>query len=303
MLPDYLNYCLTGIKKQEYTNATSTGMVNAVTHDWDWEIIDGLGYDRKLFHPLSQPGTVVGSLKEEISKEIGYSASVVLPATHDTASAVLAAPVEFGQAYISSGTWSLLGVEQKIARTDEASRLANYSNEGSINHTFRYQKNIMGLWMLQSVRKELGVTFPELMALGRSKGKKYTVDVNDSRFLSPESMIREICAAVGSELGAASVVRTIYDSLALSYQKAIEELEANTGATFGSIHIIGGGSRDELLNRLTAEATGKRIITGPVEATAIGNMIMQMVSTGEIKDVAAARDIIRSSFNIQEVQA
>ena len=116
-------------------------------------------------------------------------------------------------------------------------------------------------------------------------------------------MIREICAAVGSELGAASVVRTIYDSLALSYQKAIEELEANTGATFGSIHIIGGGSRDELLNRLTAEATGKRIITGPVEATAIGNMIMQMVSTGEIKDVAAARDIIRSSFNIQEVQA
>ena len=303
MLPDYLNYCLTGIKKQEYTNATSTGMVNAVTHDWDWEIIDGLGYDRKLFHPLSQPGTVVGSLKEEISKEIGYSASVVLPATHDTASAVLAAPVEFGQAYISSGTWSLLGVEQKIARTDEASRLANYSNEGSINHTFRYQKNIMGLWMLQSVRKELGDTFPELMALGRSKGKKYTVDVNDSRFLSPESMIREICAAVGSELGAASVVRTIYDSLALSYQKAIEELEANTGATFGSIHIIGGGSRGELLNRLTAEATGKRIITGPVEATAIGNMIMQMVSTGEIKDVAAARDIIRSSFNIQEVQA
>ena len=196
-----------------------------------------------------------------------------------------------------------MGVEQKIARTDEASRLANYSNEGSINHTFRYQKNIMGLWMLQSVRKELGVTFPELMVLGRSKGKKYTVDVNDSRFLSPESMIREICAAVGSELGAASVVRTIYDSLALSYQKAIEELEANTGATFGSIHIIGGGSRDELLNRLTAEATGKRIITGPVEATAIGNMIMQMVSTGEIKDVAAARDIIRSSFNIQEVQA
>lgn len=303
MLPDYLNYCLTGIKKQEYTNATSTGLVNAVTHDWDWEIIDSLGYDRKLFYPLSQPGTAVGSLKEEVCKEIGYSAVVLLPATHDTASAVLAAPVEFGQAYISSGTWSLLGVEQNKARTDEASRLANYSNEGSINHTFRYQKNIMGLWMLQRIRKELGVTFPELMALGRSKGKNYTVDVNDGRFLSPENMIREICSAVGSELGTASVVRTVYDSLALSYQKAIEELETNTGATFGSIHIIGGGSRDGLLNRLTAEATGKRIITGPVEATAIGNMIMQMVSTGEIKDVAAARDIIRSSFDIQEVQA
>lgn len=303
MLPDYLHYRLTGIKKQEYTNATSTGMVNAETHDWDWEIIDRLGYDRRLFRPLSQPGTVVGPLREEICREIGYSAVVVLPATHDTASAVLAAPVSFGQAYISSGTWSLLGVEQERAHTDEASRAANYSNEGSIGHTFRYQKNIMGLWMLQSVRKELGATFPELTALARSKSKKYVVDVNDGRFLAPKSMLREICAAVGAEIDAASVVRTVYDSLALSYQKAIRELEANTGAAFGSIHIIGGGSRDGLLNRLTAEATGKRIVTGPVEATAIGNMIMQMISAGEIEDVAAARQIIRNSFHIQEVKA
>lgn len=303
MLPDYLNYCLTGVKKQEYTNATSTGMVNARTHDWDFDIADILGYDRKLFRPLSQPGSVVGSLREEICKEVGYSAAVVLPATHDTASAVLAAPVPFGQPYISSGTWSLLGVEQNTARTDEASRTANYSNEGSVNHTFRYQKNIMGLWLLQSVRKELGVTFPELMTLGQSEGKKYIVDVNDERFLSPANMLREVCAAAGCGYSAAVAVRTIYDSLALSYRKAVAELEANTGAAFDSVHIIGGGSRDGFLNRLTAEATGKRVVTGPVEATAIGNMIMQMIGTGEIKDVASAREIIKSSFKIQEVQA
>ena len=302
MLPDYLNYCLTGVRRQEYTNATSTGMVNAKTHDWDDEIIAALGYDRSLFHPLAQPGAVVGSLKADICKEVGYSASVVLPATHDTASAVLAAPVSFGEPYISSGTWSLLGVEQTFARTDEGSRAANYSNEGSIRHTFRYQKNIMGLWMLQSVRKELGTTFPEMIEMARGRKKEYVVDVNDERFLSPASMSAEVRAAAGAELDAAGVVRTVYDSLALSYKQAVDELEANTGATFGSIHIIGGGSRDSLLNRLTAEATGKRIVTGPVEATAIGNMIMQMISAGEIEDVAAARNIIRNSFDIQEVQ-
>lgn len=302
MLPDYLNYCLTGVRRQEYTNATSTGMVNAKTHEWDDEIVAALGYDRKLFRPLSQPGTVVGGLKADIAKKVGYNATVLLPATHDTASAVLAAPVAFGEPYISSGTWSLLGVEQQFARTDEGSRAANYSNEGSIRHTFRYQKNIMGLWMLQSVRKELGTTFPEMIEMARARQKKYVVDVNDERFLSPVSMMAEVCAASGCAPDAAEVVRTIYDSLALSYKQAVDELEANTGASFGSIHIIGGGSRDGLLNGLTAEATGKRVVTGPVEATAIGNMIMQMIGAGEIEDVAAARDIIRNSFDIQEVQ-
>ena len=137
MLPDYLNYRLTGVKKQEYTNATSTGMVNASTHSWDGDILDAMGYDKSLFGELSQPGTVVGTLSAEVQRQVGYNATVVLPATHDTASAVLAAPIEFGQAYISSGTWSLLGVEQKTAHTDEGSRNANYSNEGSNGFSFR----------------------------------------------------------------------------------------------------------------------------------------------------------------------
>ncbi len=304
MLPDYLNYCLTGVKKQEYTNATSTGLVDAVTHDWAWDIIDALGYDRVLFGSLSQPGTMVGTLKKEVREKVGYDAAVVLPATHDTASAVLAAPIRFGQAYISSGTWSLLGAEQPAAHTDEGSRLANYSNEGSVGYAFRYQKNIMGLWMLQSIKRELGdVTFPELISLARGTAKKYTVDVNDQRFLSPAGMCAEIRAAVGEDMGTAQLVRTVYDSLALSYKRAVEELEANTGTRFESINIIGGGSRDELLNELTANTTGKKIVTGPVEATAVGNIIMQMISAGEITDISAARSIVKNSFDIREVQA
>lgn len=190
-----------------------------------------------------------------------------------------------------------------FAHTDDESRNANYSNEGSVNFTFRYQKNIMGLWMLQSIKKELGsVTFPELINLARGKEKNYIVDVNDKRFLSPQSMIAEINAAVGRELGTASLVRTVYDSLALSYKQAIEELEVNTGAVFDSINIIGGGSRDGLLNELTSKVTGKKVITGPVEATATGNIIAQMISAGEIKDISAAREIIKNSFEISEVQ-
>ena len=304
MLPDYLNYMLTGVKKQEYTNATSTGMVNASTHSWDGDILDAMGYDKSLFGELSQPGTVVGTLSAEVQRQVGYNATVVLPATHDTASAVLAAPIEFGQAYISSGTWSLLGVEQKTAHTDEGSRNANYSNEGSIGFNFRYQKNIMGLWMLQSIRKELNnIPFTDLANLARGRLGGYLVDVNDSRFLSPRSMSAEIRAAVGRELGTASLVRTVYDSLALSYKRAIEELEANTGAKYSSINIIGGGCRDALLNELTAKATGKKVITGPVEATATGNIIMQMISAGEIQNISSARNIIKNSFNISEVEA
>ena len=302
MLPDYLNFRLTGVKRQEYTNATSTGMVNAKTHTWDNEILAALGYDKELFGPLSQPGTAGGELSPAVQAAVGYNAEVVLPATHDTASAVLAAPLEGVQPYISSGTWSLLGVEQPAARTDGGSRAANYSNEGGINCTFRYQKNIMGLWMLQSIRRELGTTFPELISIARAEEGGPVVDVNDNRFLAPKSMLAEIKSAVGRDISTAAAVRTVYDSLALSYKQAVEELEANTGLKFGSINIIGGGCRDGLLNELTARATGKKIVTGPVEATATGNIVMQMISAGEISDISAARRIIKNSFDIKEVE-
>lgn len=303
MLPDYLNYRLTGVMRQEYTNATSTGMVNAVTHKWDGDIIDSLGFSRSLFGELSQPGTVVGNFSDSVCEFVGYDAKVVLPATHDTASAVLAAPINFGDMYISSGTWSLLGVEQSAAHTGEDARKVNYSNEGSISYRFRLQKNIMGLWMLQSVRRELGGTFPELIAMARAQKEGVTVNVNDNRFLAPASMTEEIRAAAGKALSDAEVVRIVYDSLALSYKEAVQELEGITGEKSESISIIGGGCRDGLLNELTAKATGKRIFTGPVEATSTGNIIMQMISAGEISDISAARALIKKSFGIGEVKA
>lgn len=300
MLPDYLNFLLTGVKKHEYTNATSTGLINAQTHLWDWGVISALGLPDKLFGELSQPGTEVGKFTDQVAEELGYSATVILPATHDTASAVLAAPLDKESPYISSGTWSLLGIEQLKAHTDDGSRKANYSNEGSINFGFRYQKNIMGSWLIQSVRKELGnPSFESLAKLARSQEKAGLIDVNDNRFLAPKSMIAEINNAVGKNLKTASLLRVIYDSLASSYAEAIQELEANTGKKYKTLNIIGGGSRDGFLNELTAEATGKKIITGPVEATAIGNLLMQMIGTDEIDNLSEARNIIKNSFEVK----
>lgn len=301
MLPDYLNFLLTGVKRQEYTNATSTGLVNAKTHAWDNDIIDALGFSGDLFNPLSQPGTTVGDLKQEIVDKIGYNATVILPATHDTASAVIAAPLIGQTPYISSGTWSLLGVEQSKAHTDEQSQLVNYSNEGGANFTFRYQKNIMGLWIIQSVKRELNnrYTFPQLSKYAKSQPSGALIDVNDNRFLAPTNMCDEIDRAVGKKLTIAKRMRVIYDSLALSYATAIKELEKNTKQTYNTINIIGGGCRDEFLNELTAQATGKKIIAGPVEATAIGNLVMQMIGVGDIKDVVTARKIIKNSFDVK----
>ena len=224
-----------------------------------------------------------------------------MPATHDTASAVLAAPLDGQTPYISSGTWSLLGVEEDYAHTDANSQVVNYSNEGSIDFKFRYQKNIMGLWMIQSVKRELNdrYTVPQLANYAKTKQKGALVDVNDKRFLAPESMRDEIDKAVGRELGIASQMRIIYDSLAKSYADAIAELERNTGKVYDTINIIGGGCRDTFLNELTAQATGKRIMAGPVEATAIGNLIMQMIGTGELPDLKTARQLIKKSFEVK----
>ncbi len=300
MLPDYLNFLLTGVKKQEYTNATSTGLVNVKTHVWDSEIIDTLGLPISLFGDLSQPGTIVGAFKQKIADKLGYNATVVLPATHDTASAVIATPLNGQTPYISSGTWSLLGVEQNKAHTDKQSQLVNYSNEGGLNYTFRYQKNIMGLWIIQSVKRELNdrYTFPQLAKFARSQQSGELIDVNDNRFLAPTNMCEEIDKAVGKKLTIEQRMRVIYDSLALSYATAIKELERNTKQTYKTLNIIGGGCRDEFLNELAAQATGKKIIAGPVEATAIGNLVMQMIGTGEITDVAVARKIIKQSLDI-----
>ncbi len=303
MLPDYFHFRLTGVKKQEYTNATTTGMVNSVTHTWDEEIIEKLGYKKELFGELSQPGTEVGEFSDEVVAFVGYKAKVVLPATHDTASAVLAAPLSAQTPYISSGTWSLLGVEQNYAHTSEAAREAGYSNEGSVKEQFRLQINIMGLWMIQQVRHELGdkYSFAELADMARANPVDDEINVNDQKFLAPKSMIDAINETVGRQLPVGEMAYVIYNNLAKYYDLSLKALEGVTGEKYATLNIIGGGSKNMLLNELTKKYTGKRIITGPAEGTAIGNLMMQMVGSGEIADVKVGREVIKNSFDIAEV--
>ena len=304
MLPDYLHYRLTGVMKQEYCNATTTGMVNATTHEWDKTIIDRLDYPRSLFLGLSQPGEAVGHFSRPIRRKVGFDATVVLPATHDTASAVLAVPLQKGEAYISSGTWSLLGAESEKPMLSEQSRALNYSNEGSLEHSFRVQKNIMGLWMIQEVRHELGdaLSFAEIVEKARQSTVNDFVDCNDHRFLSPISMRKEIENAVGRELDIADSARIVFASLAKTYGTSLEELETLLGQRFPVLHITGGGGQNAFLNELTAKAIGRPVIIGPIEGTAIGNVLMQMIHSGEIPSLEKGRAIIKESFECWEVR-
>ena len=303
MLPDYFHFRLTGEKRQEYTNATTTGLVNAKTHCWDEEILSALGLKKELFGKLSEPSDPVGEFSEEISKIVGYKTKVILPATHDTASAVLAAPLDGQTPYISSGTWSLLGIEQPQAHTDESSRKTGYSNEGSVGGQFRFQKNIMGLWMIQQVRRELDdkYTFAELADLAKDSPIEAEIDVNAERFLAPKSMIKEIEVAVGRELTVGETSYCILNNLAKDYARSLSALEQTTGERYQTLNIIGGGSKNGLLNELTKKYTDKRIITGPTECTAIGNLIMQMVGAGTLLSVQEGRKIIKKSFEIKEI--
>ena len=301
MLPEYLLYKLTGKRSCEYTNATSTGLVNAKTHAFDADIVSALGLPERLFEKrISQPGETVGPLKAEIAAEVGCDMTAVLCATHDTASAVLAAPVacDFSSPYISSGTWSLLGVEQERAHTDADSMRENFSNEGGPRFTFRWQKNIMGLWILQSARRELGLDFAAAETLARANVCGALVDCNDEIFLAPESM----CAAVREKAGDLTdgqLLYCIYASLADCYKRALRAMEEKLGRKFGTLNVIGGGSRDKLLNELTARAAGVKVMAGPAEATALGNLMVQMIAGGEIKDIGEGREMIRNTFPLR----
>lgn len=302
-LPDYLHFRLTGVKKREYTHATTTGMVNASTHTWSAEIIEKLGFKKELFGDLSEPSETVGDFTDEIAKQVGYKAKVVLPATHDTASAVLAAPLENQTPYISSGTWSLLGIEQAKAHTEETARKSGYSNEGSSQNTFRFQKNIMGLWIIQQVKKEIGgeYSFAALAELARENPVEDIFDVNDKKFLAPKSMTEAIYETVGKKLTLGETAYCVFNSLARDYASSLKDLEKATGEKYQTLNILGGGSKNTFLNELTAKYTGKKIITGPTEATAIGNLLAQMLASGEIDSVQSGREIIKKSFDIQEI--
>ena len=311
-VPDYFHYLLTGKKTCEYTEATTGQLVNAETKDWDYELIDKLGYPRKMFQKLIMLGTSVGHFTEEVKAEVGFDVEVVAPATHDTGSAVLAVPANDDDfIYISSGTWSLMGIEREKADCSKKSCEMNFTNEGGYAGRFRYLKNIMGLWMIQSVRHEYDdkYGFAEICQMAEeAKDFPSRVDANDECFLSPESMIEEVkdyCRRTGQKVPETlgEIATVIYTSLAECYAKTAKELEEMTGRTFSRIHVVGGGSNAGYLNELTARATGKEVHAGPGEATAIGNITAQMLKAEEFKSIEEARTTIHESFGIKVYQA
>ena len=268
MIPEYLIWKLCGVKAKEYTNATTTGMVSAETGEFDPEIISALGLP-PIFPKLQKPGTVLGEYE---------GIKCVLCATHDTASAVEGIPMAENAPYISSGTWSLLGVKTPKPITDSASRAANYSNEGGVGYN-RYQKNIMGMWLVNALQKELcsGLGFAEIVNVAKESRCDVLIDANAPEFLAPKSMKAAFDAVTGGKLvSIGDYFRCAYRSLAESYAKALAELERNTERIYERLYIVGGGAKNDFLNHLTARATGKRVVALPIEATALGNLKIQM---------------------------
>jgi rhamnulokinase len=306
MIPDYFHYLLSGVKKIEYTNATTSQLVSPKTKKWDEELIEMLGFPKDIFEEIVTPGTVLGNLTKEIQEEVGYDCRVVLPGTHDTASAVIAVPSNAEDTlYISSGTWSLMGIERLEADCSLKSKEQNFTNEGGYDYRFRYLKNIMGLWMIQSVKKELHTSYSyALLCEMASKAEiDSIVDCNHSCFLAPESMVNEIkryCRETKQKIPVTDgeIAAVIYKSLAACYGNTIKEIEELTGCFYGQIHVIGGGANADYLNHLTAQYTARKVIAGPIEATAIGNLMVQMMENKELSDLQDARNCVYQSFEI-----
>lgn len=278
MIPEYLNYLLTGVKMHEYTNATTTGLVNAETKEYDKDILSALGLPTRLFGQLYQSGTRVGLLLPEIAWAVGGQTEVVLCASHDTASAVEGIAMTGNSPYISSGTWSLLGLKVPQAITDEKSRRANYSNEGGVGYV-RYQKNIMGMWVVNRLRGELcpDKPFQQIVEQARQSTFNAYVDVNDNSFLAPKSMKEAFDGALKCKpQSEADYFRCAFLSLAISYMDALDELKANSGKDFDTLYIVGGGAKNSLLNELTEQVCKIKVCALPIEATALGNLKLQI---------------------------
>ena len=299
MMPEYLSYRLTGVAKHEYTICSTSNLLNAESRTWDMEIIDRLGLPAALFGEICPPGTAVGTLSERVKKAVGFDCEVVLCPSHDTASAVAACPVDEKSVFISSGTWSLVGTENLTPVTTPAAMAANLANEGGINYRYRFLKNIMGMWLFQSIRRELNkqYSYDEMMHMAEESSFTEKIDPTDSAFLAPESMIGAVRTYLGrQDLPLGDLLNSIYHSLASSYACTVRELEAIAGKTVTTVCIVGGGCKDEYLNRLTAKYTGKRVSAGPVECTATGNILSQMMYLDRSLTLAAARDIVRATY-------
>ena len=301
MMPEYLSFKLTGVCKNEYTNATTTGLVNANAKAWDTQIIHALGLSEDLFKPLFLLSSLVGDLSADIQKAVGFNSTVLFAPSHDTASAVCACPMQDDDLYISSGTWSLIGTEITEPILNDNARKLNFTNEGGIDYRFRFLKNYMGMWLFQNIRRNLNksMTYDEMMELAKNCGEHKYFNVNDSTLVAPKNMIDAIGKLIGSDdLGL--ILNSAYHSLAKSYSEAVTEIEAVTGKRFNAIHIVGGGCQDKYLNALTRDYTGKSVTAGPIEATATGNIVSQIMRDKKIS-LATARELIKNSFDIKEI--
>ena len=308
MFPEYLNFLLTGVKMNEYTNSSTTNMLNCETGTWDEKILELIGYPKEAFGKIHRPCCEVGPLKQEIVDKVGFSCRVILAATHDTASAVLAVPTQKSNAvYISSGTWSIFGTELDKANTSDEGFAAKFTNEGASDGRIRYLRNINGMWFVQSVRRELDkkYSFGELadMAIA-AKDFPSVVDVCDPRFLAPDNMMEEIKAycrdsgqPVPSTVG--EIMQSIYAGLSTAYAKYFNLLKEIVGHDLECIHIVGGGSRDEYLDELTAKACGVPVLAGPTECSSIGNILCQLICEGVFANVAEARKAVADSFELK----
>ncbi len=308
-IPDLLNYWLTGNLASEYTNATTTQMVNASTRSWAAGLLDRLDLPSRLLTPIVDPGTVIGRLKSDVSVTLAGT-PVVAPACHDTGSAVAAVSMPGKSAFLSSGTWSLLGAELRAPVITPLARDLNFTNEGGVCGTIRLLKNIAGLWLLQSCRRCWAAAGQEfeyadlLAAAGEGRDSFPSLfDPDHPAFLHPDNMLSSIadyCRRTGQPAPADPPAYTlaILESLAFKYRVALDSLEELTGIRFEEIRIMGGGSKNRLLNQFTADATGRPVAAGPSEATALGNIAMQMLATGAVASLAEARQVIDRSFPV-----
>lgn len=300
MMPEYFSFKLTGEIRNEYTLATTGGLVNTGTFERDEEILSKLGIDKKIFAPLSLPGTVVGNLTDEVKAEVGFDTTVILCASHDTASAVASCSVGDNGIYISSGTWSLIGTENLEPVTCEKAMNSGFTNEGGIEHRYRFLENIMGMWLLQNIRKNLDkkYTYDEMMEMAQNSDFTECINPNAEEFLAPESMIEAIRNYLGKpELPIGDVINCVYHSLAKAYDDAVKVIEEISNKKIDVINIVGGGCKDTYLNSLTEKVTGKKVIAGPVEATAAGNIMVQLMYLDKTLDLSGARQLIKESFS------
>ncbi|GAA0752992.1 rhamnulokinase [Clostridium sartagoforme] len=312
MIPDYFNFLLTGKKVNEYTNATSTQLVNSFDKTWDDNILNSLEINKEMFQEIKLPKTNLGNLRSELVEEFGFNMEVILPATHDTGSAFISSVCnDEDSVYLSSGTWSLMGVENRFPICVPQSMNYNFTNEGGIDYKFRFLKNIMGLWIIQEVKRVYKdkYSFQELVIKAKEvECFKSIIDVNQDRFLNPENMITEIqdyCKETNQDIPKTpgEVAYCVFNSLGISYRESIKELEEIFEKKYERINVFGGGCQNELLNQLIADRTNKEVLAGPVEATAIGNIIVQLLSFNKIEDLREARKLIAESFEIKKYTA